>query len=123
MVVTLHWVTVKRVRGAQNQQRQFFPQINILFGMEKLHWTKEGRESINGARSDKAKLVSLLIMASGQLMSPPSVVQGLLGSRALTKKKPKTNLRKATSMPRMRLQTEIGADRLGGHSMLNLPRG
>ena len=67
MVVTLHWVTVKRVQGVQNQQRQFFPQINILFGMEKLHWTKEGRESINGARSDKAKLVSLLIMASGQV--------------------------------------------------------
>ena len=63
----IHWVTVKRVQGAQNQQRQFFPQINILFGMEKLHWTKEGRESINGARSDKAKLVSLLIMASGQV--------------------------------------------------------
>ena len=60
MVVTLHWGTVKRVQGAQNQQKQFFPQINILFGMEKLHWTKEGRESINGARSDKAKLVSLL---------------------------------------------------------------
>ena len=44
-------------------------QIDLLFGMRKLLWTKEGKESINAVKSDKEKLVSLLVKASGEQVS------------------------------------------------------
>ena len=48
-------------------QRSFSHQIDILSGLRKLLWTKEGKESINAAKSDKEKLVSLLVNASDQV--------------------------------------------------------
>lgn len=47
--------------------KPFSRQIDILSGMRKLLWTKEGKESINAAKSDKEKLVSLLMKASDQV--------------------------------------------------------
>ena len=47
--------------------KPFSHQIDILSGMRKLLWTKEGKESINAAKSDKEKLVSLLTKASDQV--------------------------------------------------------
>ena len=44
-----------------------FIQINLLLGMQKLTWTKKGKESISAASFDKGKLVSLLMSASGQV--------------------------------------------------------
>jgi len=96
--------------------------IDILSGMRKLQWTKAGKESINAAKSDKEQLVSLLMKAADQSMGPQSV--GLLGSRALTtqKRPSKTKTMKRTkSMPRLRFDSEISADRFMSPSMLTLP--
>jgi len=100
--------------------------IDILSGLRKLLWTKEGKESINAAKSDKEKLVSLLVNASDQSMGPDSVAAGLLGSRTLTtKRKPskKVSMKRTKSMPRLRFDSEIDVDRFECPSTLTLPRG